>query len=121
MRNGPRTLDVDVLLYGDVVRDGPGLTLPHPRLHERRFVLVPLCEIAPARVHPVLGGPYTSCCGAAPTARRCCPSAAAAAAMNFQYIAVEGADRRGQDAVVQRLAERLDAHRVLEEWDRTRS
>jgi len=54
-RNGPRTIDVDVLLYGDRRVDEPGLTLPHPRLHERRFVLVPLAEIAPALVHPVLG------------------------------------------------------------------
>jgi len=52
---GPRTLDLDILLYGDVVQEGPGLTIPHPRLHERRFVLVPLDEIAPAVVHPRLG------------------------------------------------------------------
>jgi len=52
---GPRTIDLDLLLYGDAVRDGPGLVLPHPRLHERRFVLVPLAEIAPRARHPVLG------------------------------------------------------------------
>jgi 2-amino-4-hydroxy-6-hydroxymethyldihydropteridine diphosphokinase len=55
VRNGPRTLDVDLLLYGDVVREGAALVLPHPRLHERRFVLVPLVEIAPHARHPVLG------------------------------------------------------------------
>lgn len=55
VKNGPRTLDVDVLLYGDLVRKGPDPTLPHPRLHERRFVLVPLAEIAPGLVHPGLG------------------------------------------------------------------
>jgi len=54
-RNGPRTIDVDVLFYGPERRDGPGLVLPHPRLHERRFVLAPLAEIAPGLVHPVLG------------------------------------------------------------------
>jgi 2-amino-4-hydroxy-6-hydroxymethyldihydropteridine diphosphokinase len=53
-RNGPRTLDLDILIYGDVVRDDPALTLPHPRLHERRFVLVPLAELAPDLVHPRL-------------------------------------------------------------------
>jgi 2-amino-4-hydroxy-6-hydroxymethyldihydropteridine diphosphokinase len=54
-RNGPRTIDVDVLVYGDLRRDQPGLALPHPRMHERRFVLAPLAEIAPGLVHPVLG------------------------------------------------------------------
>jgi 2-amino-4-hydroxy-6-hydroxymethyldihydropteridine diphosphokinase len=52
-RWGPRPLDVDLLLYGDVVSDDPALTLPHPRLRERAFVLVPLAEIAPElRVPP---------------------------------------------------------------------
>ena len=55
VRNGPRTLDVDLLLYGAEVRDGERLVLPHPRLHERRFVLVPLVEIAPEARHPPLG------------------------------------------------------------------
>jgi len=44
---GPRTLDLDLLLYGDQVCHEPGLTLPHPRLHERAFVLYPLSEVAP--------------------------------------------------------------------------
>ena len=44
---GPRTLDIDVLTYGDEVVDEPGLAIPHPRLHERAFVLTPLAEIAP--------------------------------------------------------------------------
>jgi len=47
---GPRTLDLDLLLYGDEVIDEPGLTVPHPRLHERRFVLEPLAELAPGLV-----------------------------------------------------------------------
>jgi len=54
-RWGPRTLDIDLLLYGDIVSDDPDLTLPHPRLHLRRFVLVPLCELAPDLRHPRLG------------------------------------------------------------------
>ena len=51
----PRLIDLDLLLYGDEVTDGPGLTLPHPRMGERAFVLEPLAEIAPDMVHPVNG------------------------------------------------------------------
>lgn len=52
---GPRTLDLDLLLYGDLVLQTPPLTLPHPRLHERAFVLYPLAEIAPGLVVPGRG------------------------------------------------------------------
>lgn len=55
LRWGPRTLDLDLLLYGDVVIDEPGLHVPHPRLHERAFALVPLLEIAPDVVIPGVG------------------------------------------------------------------
>ncbi len=51
---GPRTLDLDLLLYDDLVRDEPTLTVPHPRLHERRFVLAPLAALAPDLIHPTL-------------------------------------------------------------------
>ncbi len=54
-QNAPRTLDVDLLLYGDVVLDTDSLTLPHPRAHERAFVLHPLLEIAPHCQIPNLG------------------------------------------------------------------
>ena len=46
-RNAPRTLDLDLLMYGDQIIEGPGLHVPHPRMHERAFVLAPLAEIAP--------------------------------------------------------------------------
>ena len=49
-RNAPRTLDLDLLLHGDTTMDTPTLTLPHPRMWERAFVLVPLAEIAPGKV-----------------------------------------------------------------------
>lgn len=54
MRYGPRTIDLDLLLYGDAVVRSEYLVLPHPKLHLRRFVLEPLAEIAPGAVHPVL-------------------------------------------------------------------
>jgi len=54
-RWGPRTLDLDLLLYGDAVIETPELQVPHPRMHKRRFVLEPLCELAPRVRHPVLG------------------------------------------------------------------
>ena len=54
-RNAPRTLDLDLLLYGDERIDTPTLTVPHPRMHERAFVLAPLLEIAPDVAIPGLG------------------------------------------------------------------
>lgn len=54
-RNAPRTLDLDLLLYGDLMLHEAGLTLPHPRMHERAFVLLPLLEIAPDCVIPGKG------------------------------------------------------------------
>jgi len=52
---GPRLIDVDILLYGDRVISTPRLSVPHPRMADRAFVLAPLAEIAPGLVHPVLG------------------------------------------------------------------
>jgi 2-amino-4-hydroxy-6-hydroxymethyldihydropteridine diphosphokinase len=52
--NGPRLIDIDILLAGDLVMKGKNLIIPHPRLQQRNFVLVPLKEIAPEAVHPVL-------------------------------------------------------------------
>jgi GTP cyclohydrolase-4 len=57
--NAPRPIDIDILLYGDEVINDKELTIPHPRLAERAFVLVPLAEIAPNLVHPVSGKSIT--------------------------------------------------------------
>jgi 2-amino-4-hydroxy-6-hydroxymethyldihydropteridine diphosphokinase len=53
-KKGPRTLDIDILLFGDSIIKAEGLTIPHPAMQERRFVLEPLAEIAPEAQHPVL-------------------------------------------------------------------
>jgi 2-amino-4-hydroxy-6-hydroxymethyldihydropteridine diphosphokinase len=49
-----RTIDIDILFYGDEIINREGLKIPHPNLHLRRFILLPFCEIAPERVHPIL-------------------------------------------------------------------
>jgi 2-amino-4-hydroxy-6-hydroxymethyldihydropteridine diphosphokinase len=59
VRYGPRLIDIDILLYGDTILDTLTLTLPHPRMAERAFVLVPLLEIAPDLVSPLTGEPLT--------------------------------------------------------------
>ncbi len=53
-RFGPRILDLDILMVADRVIQSPRLTIPHPRMHHRRFVLIPMCDIDPQTVHPVL-------------------------------------------------------------------
>lgn len=54
LRYGPRNIDLDLLLYDEIILNSDRLTLPHPRMHEREFVLVPLVEVAPKVVHPLL-------------------------------------------------------------------
>jgi len=54
-RWGPRVIDLDIIFYGGLVMDEKGLTIPHPSAHERAFVMVPLAEIAPDFIHPVIG------------------------------------------------------------------
>ena len=54
IRFGPRILDLDIILFNDLVLDDPRLMIPHPRMHKRRFVLKPICDIDPDMEHPVL-------------------------------------------------------------------
>ena len=54
IRFGPRILDLDIILYDDLVKSSSRLVIPHPRMHKRRFVLQPICDIDPKIVHPVL-------------------------------------------------------------------
>jgi 2-amino-4-hydroxy-6-hydroxymethyldihydropteridine diphosphokinase len=53
-KKGPRTIDIDMLLFGDAIIETAGLSIPHPAMHQRRFVLVPMAEIAPEQRHPIL-------------------------------------------------------------------
>ena len=66
VRWGPRTLDLDILFYGDRTISGPRLEAPHPRLQDRAFVLVPLCDVAADWVHPVLKRSVRDMCAALP-------------------------------------------------------
>ena len=68
-RNGPRPLDLDLLLYGDERLDLPGLVVPHPRLAARRFVLVPLSDLVPGRLVPGLGNTVSELLATAPPSR----------------------------------------------------
>ncbi len=58
-QNGPRLIDIDILFFDDVILESPQLVIPHPRLQQRAFVLVPLNDIAPGLVHPGLGKPVS--------------------------------------------------------------
>jgi len=55
VKNAPLTIDIDILFYNELILEKPGLSIPHPRIADRRFVLVPLNEISPGFIHPVIG------------------------------------------------------------------
>jgi 2-amino-4-hydroxy-6-hydroxymethyldihydropteridine diphosphokinase len=63
VKDGPRIIDIDILLWDGEVIQEPGVTVPHPRMHERRFVLEPLNDIAPEALHPLLGATVSQLLG----------------------------------------------------------
>ncbi len=102
-RWGPRTIDLDLLLYDDLVRDGPSLVLPHPRMAWRRFVLEPAAEIAPAMLHPTIlwtvGQLREHLDHSAP------------------YVAITGPIAAGKSDLAARLAAEIPAMPILEQPD----
>ena len=70
LKKGPRLIDIDVLLFGDITLDSPEVTVPHPAMSERRFVLEPLAEIAPALRHPVSNKTILELCDSLPSGQR---------------------------------------------------
>src|ERR1700716_1403613 len=69
-KKGPRTIDIDILLFGSVVIDTAELTVPHPAMHQRRFVLEPLAEIAPEELHPQFNKTVRELVEALPTGQK---------------------------------------------------
>ncbi len=72
--NAPRTLDLDLVAYGNLVLEAPEPVIPHPRAHERRFVMGPLAEVAPGWRHPVLGASAAELAAAARVGRDAAPA-----------------------------------------------
>jgi 2-amino-4-hydroxy-6-hydroxymethyldihydropteridine diphosphokinase len=102
-RWGPRTIDLDLLLYDRLAIDEPGLTLPHPRMAFRRFVVEPAAEVAPGMVHPQIGWTIARLLEHLDAAR--------------PYVALAGGIASGKTAVVRRLAEARGARSIEENVD----
>jgi len=104
-RWGPRTLDLDLLLYGELMLDTPELTIPHPRMAWRRFVLEPAADVAGDMTHPVIGWSVLQLLEHLKTSR--------------PYVAVTGPIAVGKTRLARRLADALDARLVVETPDWT--
>lgn len=108
-----RLIDIDILFYGNVVMAGKTLQLPHPKLHERRFVLKPLSEIAPDYVHPVLNKTTSYLL-------RHCPDKSRVSKFNSPvqpYISIEGNIGAGKTTLAKQLAKKLGAKYIAEQFE----
>jgi 2-amino-4-hydroxy-6-hydroxymethyldihydropteridine diphosphokinase len=100
---GPRTLDIDLLLYGEVVLKAPGLELPHPRMAWRRFVLEPAAEVGGAMLHPIIGWSVARLLEHLNSV--------------LPYVAITGAIASGKSHLARSVCEKADARLLLERLD----
>ncbi|MHC5157682.1 MAG: 2-amino-4-hydroxy-6-hydroxymethyldihydropteridine diphosphokinase [Planctomycetota bacterium] len=110
-RWGPRTIDLDLLLYDDIVVNEPGLTIPHPQMHLRSFVLKGLCELVPDVLHPVLGWTMRELAGRLNGGDYWLDSE------KPQLISIAGNIGVGKTTLATGLAERLEAKLISEKYD----
>jgi deoxyguanosine kinase len=108
---GPRTIDLDLLLYAQIVIDEPGLKVPHPQMHLRSFVLKGLCELAPDVVHPLLDRTMQELC------QRLNGHDFALSAERPRLVSVAGTIGVGKTTLAGGLAERLSAKFITEKYD----
>jgi 2-amino-4-hydroxy-6-hydroxymethyldihydropteridine diphosphokinase len=111
--NVPRTIDLDIILFGDLISHDERLTIPHPRMRFRRFVLEPLLEVAPDTVHPALGARIADLLSAV-SAQDVVRAEPFAPRVSYRHIAVEGPIGVGKSSLAEKLAEYFGAKPVFE-------
>lgn len=113
-RNASRTVDIDILFYNDLILNGPDLELPHPRIHLRKFVLIPFCDIAGDFVHPALKKSARS------LLKKCSDTLEVKPFLSkkkLKYICIEGNIGSGKSTLAIALANKLKATLILEKFE----